>query len=114
MQGISDFEVTDEIYISAHEPQLQILATAEWHGKAHPMAWVKRYGKGRVFYTTLGHVTDTFKQTRSNSSNGTDDGAGGARGGWGMRPRSACHASNSSSSALASRRSTVAKPSVNH
>jgi len=62
MQGISDFEVTDEIYISAHEPTLQILATAEWHNKAHPMAWVKEYGQGRVFYTTLGHTADTFKQ----------------------------------------------------
>ncbi len=62
MQGISDFEVTDEIYISAHEPQLQILATAEWLGKAHPMAWVKQYGKGRVFYTPLGHTADTFQR----------------------------------------------------
>lgn len=59
-QGISDFDVTDEIYISAHEPQLHVLATAEWHGKAHPMAWVKSYGSGRVFYTTLGHGPDTF------------------------------------------------------
>ena len=62
MQGINDFEVTDEIYISAHEPTLQILATAEWHNKAHPMAWVKQFGQGRVFYTTLGHTADTFKQ----------------------------------------------------
>jgi len=62
MQGLEDFEVTDEIYISAHEPMLQILATAEWHGKAHPMVWVKEYGQGRVFYTTLGHTSATFQQ----------------------------------------------------
>ena len=62
MQGISDFEVNDEIYITAHEPTLQILATADWHNKAHPMAWVKQYGKGRVFYTTLGHTADTFQR----------------------------------------------------
>ena len=62
MQGIDDFDVDDEIYISAHEPTLQILATAEWHGKAHPMVWVKKYGKGRVFYTTLGHTSDTFER----------------------------------------------------
>ena len=62
MQGIGNFEVTDEIYISAHEPTLQILATAEWHGKAHPMAWVKQFGEGRVFYTTLGHTADTFQR----------------------------------------------------
>jgi type 1 glutamine amidotransferase len=60
--GISDFEIEDEIYISAYDPTLHILASAEWHGRAHPMAWVKPYGAGRVFYTTLGHSANTFKQ----------------------------------------------------
>lgn len=58
--GVTDFAVEDEIYISAYEPTLHILASAEWHGRAHPMAWVKPYGQGRVFYTTLGHTADTF------------------------------------------------------
>ena len=58
--GIHDFDVEDEIYISAYEPTLQILASAQWHGRAHPMAWVKNFGQGRVFYTTLGHTADTF------------------------------------------------------
>lgn len=58
--GIHDFEVEDEIYISAYEPTLHILASAQWHGRAHPMAWVKSFGQGRVFYTTLGHTADTF------------------------------------------------------
>lgn len=58
--GIHDFEVEDEIYISAYEPTLQVLASAQWHGRAHPMAWVKNFGQGRVFYTTLGHTADTF------------------------------------------------------
>ena len=40
--------------MSAWDPAIEILATAEWSGKTHPMAWVKPYGKGRVFYTTLG------------------------------------------------------------
>ncbi len=61
-QGVSDFEVEDEIYISAYEPTIQILASAEWHGRAHPMAWVKPDGKGRVFYTTLGHTANTFQR----------------------------------------------------
>jgi type 1 glutamine amidotransferase len=61
-QGINDFEVEDEIYISAYEPYIQILASAEWHGRAHPMAWVKPYGQGRVFYTTLGHTSNTFQR----------------------------------------------------
>jgi type 1 glutamine amidotransferase len=61
-QGMNDFEVEDEIYISAYEPQIQVLASAEWHGRAHPMAWVKQYGQGRVFYTTLGHTAGTFQR----------------------------------------------------
>jgi uncharacterized protein len=61
-QGVGDFEVEDEIYISAFEPTVQILASAEWQGKAHPMAWTKSYGQGRVFYTTLGHTKNTFER----------------------------------------------------
>lgn len=61
-QGIEDFEVEDEIYMSAYDPYLHILATAEWSNQDHPMAWVKSYGKGRVFYTTLGHGPGTFQR----------------------------------------------------
>jgi type 1 glutamine amidotransferase len=61
-QGLEDFELDDEIYISAYDPAIQILATANWHERAHPMAWVKPYGAGRVFYTTLGHGPATFRQ----------------------------------------------------
>lgn len=60
-QGIGDFEVEDEIYMSAYDPNIHILASAEWSGRAHPMAWVKAYGSGRVFYTALGHGPGTFK-----------------------------------------------------
>jgi type 1 glutamine amidotransferase len=59
-QGIGDFEVEDEIYISAYAPDVHILASAQWQGRAFPMAWVKPYGQGRVFYTTLGHGPGTF------------------------------------------------------
>ncbi len=57
-QGITDFEVEDEIYISAYAPTVHILASAQW--QAFPMAWTKTYGQGRVFYTTLGHGPGTF------------------------------------------------------
>ena len=26
-----------------------------------PISWIKPYGKGRVFYTTIGHNPDSFK-----------------------------------------------------
>ena len=62
--GVEDFEVEDEIYMSAWFPQIEILATAEWADKQHPLAWTKPHGAGRVFYTALGHGPDTF--TRPN------------------------------------------------
>ena len=61
-QGVSDFEVEDEIYMSAYAPYLHILASTEWYERSHPMAWVKSYGEGRVFYTTLGHGPSTFER----------------------------------------------------
>ena len=61
-KGISDFEVDDEIYMSAWEPDIQILATAEWNDRQHPIAWVKSFEQGRVFYTALGHTADTFRR----------------------------------------------------
>ena len=62
MRGVADFEVEDEIYMSAWDPDIHVLATAEWADKQHPMAWVKNYGDGRVFYTTLGHGPNTFER----------------------------------------------------
>ena len=59
-QGVPDFDVEDEIYMSAWDPAIRILATAGWSGNQHPLAWVKPYGAGRVFYTALGHGPGTF------------------------------------------------------
>jgi type 1 glutamine amidotransferase/sugar phosphate isomerase/epimerase len=28
--------------------------------KTYPVAWIREYGKGRVFYNSMGHMTDTF------------------------------------------------------
>lgn len=61
-QGVGDFEVEDEIYMSAYDPYIHILASAEWSEKQHPMAWTKSYGDGRVFYTSLGHGPGTFER----------------------------------------------------
>lgn len=61
MHGVDDFTLQDEIYISATDPTVQVLASASWTNYAHPMAWTHRYGQGRVFYTTLGHGPNTFE-----------------------------------------------------
>ena len=60
--GVESFEVDDEIYMSAWDPSIHILASATWQDKQHPMAWTQPYGEGRVFFTTLGHGSGTFEQ----------------------------------------------------
>lgn len=62
MEGIDNFEVDDEIYMSAWDPSIHVLASASWSDKQHPMAWTQSYGDGRVFYTTLGHGSATFER----------------------------------------------------
>ena len=50
------------------DPNVKVLATttfsgehAEWiDGATMPVVWKKTYGKGRVFYTSLGHVAKDF------------------------------------------------------
>jgi type 1 glutamine amidotransferase len=60
-RGIDSFTVQDEIYMSAWDPAIHILASATWADKQHPVAWTHRYGQGRVFYTALGHGPNTFE-----------------------------------------------------
>lgn len=40
-RGVPDFDVEDE-----RDPAIRILATAEWSGQQHPLAWVKGGGIG--------------------------------------------------------------------
>ncbi|HAA77430.1 TPA: hypothetical protein DCE37_20140 [Candidatus Latescibacteria bacterium] len=60
--GVENFEVDDEIYMSAWDPSIHILASATWSEKRHPLAWTQPYGEGRVFYTALGHGKGTFER----------------------------------------------------
>lgn len=56
MQGISDFEIDDELYYQLQMmPDVRPLATIEYQGTAWPVAWTRSFGKGRVFHTTMGH-----------------------------------------------------------
>lgn len=55
VQGLSEFKVTDEQYILDYDPRVTVLCSALWKGEASPVAWMKTWGKGRVFYLALGH-----------------------------------------------------------
>jgi type 1 glutamine amidotransferase len=54
-EGIDEFFITDEQYITKHAKDLNVLANALWKGQAMPVLSTKAWKKGRVFYTALGH-----------------------------------------------------------
>lgn len=67
-KGLSDFAMHSEQYYVQMDPNVKVLATttftdknASWiGGSVIPVAWKKVYGKGRVFYSSLGHVASDF------------------------------------------------------
>lgn len=60
-KDMNEFFVTDEQYILDYDPRVNVLASALWKGKAMPVVWTKSWGKGRVFYLSLGHNADSAK-----------------------------------------------------
>ena len=68
MAGIDDFDYRSEQYYMHVDPSNQVLATttfsgdhAPWiDGVVMPVVWKRRHGKGRVFYSSLGHVASEF------------------------------------------------------
>jgi len=69
MEGIGDFDYSSEQYYMHVDPSNDVLATttftgehAPWiDGVVMPVAWKRRHGKGRVFYSALGHVASEFQ-----------------------------------------------------
>jgi uncharacterized protein len=67
-RGISDFKMNSEQYYMHVDPNNKVLATttfsgehADWiEGCTMPIVWKKVYGKGRVFYSSLGHQLRDF------------------------------------------------------
>jgi len=68
MQGLSSFAYRSEQYYMHVDPANQVLATTRFSGEhapwlegvVMPVAWKRRHGLGRVFYSSLGHVTSEF------------------------------------------------------
>lgn len=66
--GINDFNLKTEQYYMHYDPNIEILATTSFSGEHDawidgvemPVVWKKNYGKGRVFYSALGHSEDIF------------------------------------------------------
>jgi uncharacterized protein len=70
VEGIPDFMVKTEQYYMHVDPAVRVLATTNFpvvpgpHSPngvvSMPVAWTKRWGAGRVFYSSLGHHADVF------------------------------------------------------
>jgi type 1 glutamine amidotransferase len=68
MRGINSFPYRSEQYYMHVDPMNEVLATttftgehAWWiNGAVMPVVWKRRHGKGRVFYSSLGHVSKDF------------------------------------------------------
>ncbi len=68
MEGITEFAMHSEQYYMHIDPLNEVLATttfggqyAPWiAGSVVPVVWKKRWGEGKVFYSSLGHVAKDF------------------------------------------------------
>ena len=68
LAGLKDFEVESEQYYMHVDPGNEVLATTmvagdpyEWvGGTIMPVVWKRMFDKGRIFYSSLGHVAKEF------------------------------------------------------
>lgn len=70
VKGLKNVTVTSEQYYLLIDPAVKVLATSPinggnltWlKGTRMPMAWKKKWGRGRVFYCALGHTVDVLEK----------------------------------------------------
>ncbi len=71
VDGIGDFDMHSEQYYMQVDPGNEVLAVTRFNGAVcpwidgtvMPVVWKRRYGKGKVFYSSLGHVAEDFRRT---------------------------------------------------
>src|SRR5262245_27816304 len=67
-QGLKDFKMHSEQYYMHIDPSNEVLVTTTFSGKyspwiegtVMPVVWKRKWGQGRVFYSSLGHVRKDF------------------------------------------------------
>jgi len=67
--GLPDFKMHSEQYYMHVDPSNEVLATTTFsggfcpwiEGVVMPVVWKRRYGEGRVFFCSLGHVARDFE-----------------------------------------------------
>lgn len=66
--GLHDFQMHSEQYLLHVDPSNEVLATTTFSGEytpwidgtVMPVVWKRRWGKGKIFYSSLGHVAKDF------------------------------------------------------
>jgi hypothetical protein len=61
-KGIKDFTVTSEQYYMHVDPANFVLTTTNFGDVVMPVSWIRMWGKGRVFYSSLGHKAEVVRQ----------------------------------------------------
>ncbi len=63
--GLEHFDMHSEQYYMHVDPSNHVLATTtfEVNGCTMPVAWKRMHGKGRVFYSSLGHVAEDIESS---------------------------------------------------
>lgn len=69
VSGIRDFAVRSEQYYMHVDPGNEVLATTRFNGDicpwidgtVMPVVWKRKYGQGKVFFCSLGHQGEEFK-----------------------------------------------------
>jgi len=67
-QGLEDFHMRSEQYYVHADPSNHVLATTTFggehvpwiEGNIIPVTWKRRWGKGKIFYSSVGHVASDF------------------------------------------------------
>jgi uncharacterized protein len=67
--GVEDFHVDSEQYYMQVDPSNHVLAETEFDGRhwswidgvRMPVAWVRTWGRGRVFYCSIGHYVEDLE-----------------------------------------------------
>lgn len=71
VDGIGNFGMHSEQYYMHVDPNNEVLAVTRFNGvicpwingTVMPVVWKRNYGKGKVFYSSLGHVAEDFRRS---------------------------------------------------
>ncbi|MBQ0106161.1 MAG: ThuA domain-containing protein [Armatimonadetes bacterium] len=71
LEGIADFDMHSEQYYCHVDPAVTVHATTVYKNSVDywvnntvmPVVWTKKFGKGKVFYSSLGHIASDFSDS---------------------------------------------------